>query len=750
MTSTLRRWQLACGLLAAITAYSWQREPVPSSKPAASAASRSGYRGQLRVDPSSLGVSASELVEQLLASRDITEMRGIADRLAAIGSEDVIEPLLPLIDDDREGVADVVIVLFGKLGGDQAVTKLVELAEDPRYDIAESAILALGHTTSARAETFLISLVDGGSVAALTALATLGTDTAVAVLEETAMLRAEDQQRVAFEALGQLRTPAAQAALRALMDSPSVMTATRAIETLQDIDDETLAKLSAIVKSGDAELGKSAVAALGRAGEAAGAVLAEVARNGVPDLRVIAVRALGGIRSTLAFDTLAEVVESDEGDVALAALGALGHLDSADSREILISVAMSDRSIAPAAVAELTALSGPEVEAALLVIAKTDNESAFTALTYLLGRQHEDALALVVARARTGDDELRYRAFDMLASAGTAAALTQLVDLMRGEHGEFKGRLIRMLVAKRPGDAMLGELLRDSVRSTDMEEASAAALALGAAGTPEARDALLAALSSSDSDLVYTVVRALDSYRLDDSAAAALVRAAESHEGVTEIVMRKLLAVGSPHGVRLAETALHSSEPYVAARAIDMLRTVGNKAAFQLIEDAVHTTEGDVRSAAVRAIADSRDPRVVDILTNALDDPSPDVRSTVAYALRQVGGDKARDALLRMTRSADAGDRVAAVQSMRDLSDKPTLQRMNELLRDPDNRVAQYAMYSLAGNPSGVAMLRTLVVNGGGSHSVRYQAAIALQRYDMLDDRSSEWLAAATRDDYGE
>lgn len=355
------------------------------------------------------------------------------------------------------------------------------------------------------------------------------------------------------------------------------------------------------------------------------------------------------------------------------------------------------------------------------------------------------------SRAHTGDEESRFKAFEMLARAGTQVALVQLVQLVRTEHGALKIRAFGLFASDRRGDPAVGEMLRESLRSHDSDEAIAAANALASAGTDDARTALIAALSTSDEGLRYATVRALDNYRLDDSSAAALASAGERDPNVANLVMRKLIAVGSPHGIRLAETAIHSDDVSVSLRAMETLREIGGKASLKIMEDAVHTTEGEVRSVAVRALGDSRDPRMVEVLTSALDDSSSGVRESVAYALRSIGGDKARTALIGMTRSADPDDRVAAVQSLRDDSDRSATLRIKEMLRDPDGRVQQYAIYSMAGSTAGVPELRRVVLDGGLPYQLRLDAARALQRYSQLDDRTSEWLAAATGgNDYSE
>ena len=523
-TST-RRWKIICGVLAALTTYSWVRTPAPFAAPGSSMVARA-YKGQMRLSASALGVTPQELVEQLLVSRDIAEMRGIAQRLAIVGGDAAVDALRPMVSDTRDGVPGLVIDVLGKIGTDHAVEVLSALVKDSRSDVSTAAIYALGDTGNPKAEVILIEYVQHSpGYEAVTALAKFATPEAVAVLAQLAETGADETQRVAFEALAAIHTPEAQEALRGMIDAPSVLTALRAMDALTDVDDETLAKLVTIVEAGDSELGKSAIGAIGRAGEAGGPILADIAINGMADLRKEAVRALGKIQTPLAFETLIKIVETEEGDIAEVALSAIAQSDTPEAREVLISVAMADGPLADDAVTELGALNGPDVDAALIVIARSESATAVNALSILLGREHAEAMALVVARARSGDDERKFAAFELLARAGTQTALTTLIELVRSEHGPLKVRAFALFATDKRADPQVGELLRDSLRAKDPEEAIAAANALASAGTEEARSALVATRSSDNEGLLYASVRALDNYRLDDATAAALAQA---------------------------------------------------------------------------------------------------------------------------------------------------------------------------------------------------------------------------------
>ncbi len=744
--TTNRRWKVLCAVLAATTVYAWLRDPAPSgSREAAAGRARAHGSAGLRFERAALGMSAPELVERILAAHDRVEMEPFAQRLALVGGDEAIKPLLSLVADTRVGVSDLVIDVIGKLGTDTAVDTLIVLTKDRRDGVAANARYALGETGNPKAEAFLIDdLLLRPSYESINAVGKFAvtSEAAVDALARVAQSAASDTARYAFESLGELHTSKANAALRALMDSPDVATARMAIDYLEEVDEETLARLTVIAKSGDAELGRSAITALGKAGDAAGPVLATLALEGFGELRATAISALGGVKSDLSFKTLTTLVETTDGEYASFALGSIAKLDMPGTRDFLISVAMSERSLAENAISEIGRLDGADVDAALITLASSNRETSRTALDYLLTREHPRAIEMAIARATTGNDDARYEALQLLANSGNAEARAAMLDVVRDQHGSLKVRSLQLLGEDLTGDPGITELMSDMLRSGSPEEASAAASALGGVGTVEARDALVAALSTTDEDVLWSAVRSLDTYRLDDETAAALARTAEEHPAVGNVVMPKLIAMNSPHGVRLAEAALNSGDRDEAARTLQSLRGIQSPAALHLIEDTIHTSEGEMRSIALRALGETRDPQAVDIVASALDDSDPRVRENVAYALQSIGGDKARDALLGMTRSTNPEDRVAAIQNLRD-DDRVVQQRISEMLRDPSPQVVSSAMYAFARSSNGASDLRAMVLDGGRPYETRYLAAMALERSGYASDETTAWLATA-------
>jgi HEAT repeat protein len=423
------------------------------------------------------------------------------------------------------------------------------------------------------------------------------------VLYKIASTGSDDAARSAISTLGGVDTPAAIAALARLIDSPSVEIASKALAAIQNVDDAMLAKLTAIVKAGEVQLARPAALAIAHVGDEAVPLLRSLALEATSsEVRIAAVQALGTIRTGAVVETLSALIEGDEDDLAREAARALAQIETPEARDVLINAALGDRAAATQAIDALVTMQGPEIDQALLEIAKSDQFGADRALARLLSHEDEEALGLVVARAGTGSVDERFSALTLLADAGTDASSSRLLALVRGEHGELKTRALELVTRSRPGDPQVTELLRDSLHAGDADEQRAAATALGRVGSDEARDALVGALSSSDSDVGYAALTALASYRLDESACNAIQSAALSSPELMPEALRKLLQVGSPQGLRLAETAL-AGESALAQRTLQFLAESNPPGASDLIVRSVRASDEYVRTAALRALA---------------------------------------------------------------------------------------------------------------------------------------------------
>ncbi|HEV7554106.1 MAG TPA: hypothetical protein VGO00_01560, partial [Kofleriaceae bacterium] len=126
MTS-LTRWKLACAVFAAVAGYGYVfGGGDPPNTPAAVAAAPRGamplqLRRSIRVSAESIGVSKQDLIERVLAARTVKEIQQLADKVAAVGDDETIDALRPLVADSRRGVPEVILGAIGKIATEHAV-----------------------------------------------------------------------------------------------------------------------------------------------------------------------------------------------------------------------------------------------------------------------------------------------------------------------------------------------------------------------------------------------------------------------------------------------------------------------------------------------------------------------------------------------------------------------------------------------------------------------------------------------------
>src|SRR5262245_43406577 len=261
--------------------YSWWFGDARSHN--ATSSSQRRLKGPMRASAAALGISTDELVRQLFAAKELDDVRPLAEKLGVVGDDDTIDAVMPLVQDSREGVPELLVSAFGAIATEHAVDILIKTTTDPRDDVRTAAVDALGVTHNPRAESTLVEIAlrtdDAARVSAMFALADFGTERAIGVLAQIASHPTEDASN-AVRALARIESPAAKAAIAALVDSPSLIVAGFAIGELKEIDEDMVAKLAAIVEGGERDLVPAALNALARAGEVGLPLLKAAALDG--------------------------------------------------------------------------------------------------------------------------------------------------------------------------------------------------------------------------------------------------------------------------------------------------------------------------------------------------------------------------------------------------------------------------------------------------------------------------------------
>jgi HEAT repeat protein len=740
---SLTRWKLCCGVLSVMLAYSWfggsSSEPVTSQQPRRT--SRGGM--QVHVDAKAAGISLEELVAKLLAARSLEEIEGLAKTLGTVGDDASIDAVESLVADTRTGVPEAIVGAFGEIGSDHAVIVLKAHAHDARSEVRTAVIGALGTTHNPKAEPIVIEAARDPDViiaaSGIWALGELATEGTVAVLEDIAAAGGEEISNAAIAALVRVDTPPAREAISRLIDSPSVTVARHALLSVTVVDDALLVKIDTIVKGGEIELLDAALEALGHAGTAAVPTLAEVARTGTLVMRQSAISALGRIESPDAMQALRDLLEDEDLSVVRAVIAALSTMNTDEARDLLISSALSERDdIAARALEALLEMHGPEIEQALVEIAKVEPRRHEDVLRHLVTAGNKQGIAIVMSLAHSADTQERLIAIGIFAAAGTNDGLLIALELVRAEH-DGKAQALRLLASARPGEPAVIDLLRDTLRTGTPEEAVAALEVLGRAGSEEARESIVAALSNSDSSIAGAAVAAMAKFRMTPEAANALRTAAESHPELASSVMRQLFTVNSPVAVQIAERLLRSGDRGEMEQAMRALEGAGTPEAGELLVRTARTGDPDMRAYAIRSLANSGDKRAVEVVVGALRDGNANVREQAIYSLGALRSEKARDALIDFSRTGDANDRRSALLAMRDYSDARTQQRIVELSRDTDASVRYYAIDYMPDTPAGFTTLKGIASDTNMDQGTRMRAANSL-RYRSYLDESTEQL----------
>jgi HEAT repeat protein len=734
----ITRWRLAFAALAAL--YTVNVLSSDGHDPVTAKASRTrsahistAYRAPVKASRADI----EALVRKLQTARTTREVRALSQQLGVIGDDRAIDEVRFMVADRRAGVPDLIIGAIGAIGTDHAVDVLVEMSKDTA--LLDAALDGLGNTHNAKAEPLLASLAKTGHLMATLALGELGTDGSVEVLVEIATMRTT-AGTYAISALGDSAAPAAAAALRKLNDSPSTEIASAAIGAIQQVDDELFAKLLAIVKTGEAGLVEPALGALARAGDRAYETLRDAAQHGPPLTRNAAIGALIQLRSDDAMKTIATILDSGDLQTARAAIEALRYVQTDTARDLLISSALSDRRNFTGALQVLMTMSGPEVEEAMLTIAKSDREHRFEVIGQLVSVGNTGAVEMLDELILHGNESERTQALSVLGQSSTPVAAKTLIDLARAQSGETQLQAIGML-AMHASNPDVARLLRDRLENGTPEQAAAAAGALATAGTTEARDALIAALSNGDDDLTRTALSSLASFRLTDEMSTALAAAAKANPELLPEVMMRLVNENSPQGFELARTALASDHADTAQEAITSLERSGTPAAIQLIEGTLSSRDADVRRRGLQALGQMHATGAEETVIGALRDSDPEVRTTALQTLGTLGTDRAKATLIDLARTGTAEDKQTVISSLQDVEDPAVAQTLGNMIHDADAQVAISAIDAVISRGVNIdSELAAIAADSSKSRDVRMRAAGVLEGAGILDPRVLEEL----------
>ncbi|HEX8556771.1 MAG TPA: HEAT repeat domain-containing protein [Pyrinomonadaceae bacterium] len=359
-----------------------------------------------------------------------------ADALAKVGDPRAFDALLALVGDPAAAVRQAAVGALNSLGSPEMPGRVLPLLEDADPNVRESAVKIAGYFGYAECADLLLERCRDEDErvrrAAVEHLPFLEDERATPALARALRHETPKVRAAAAGAMALAEGPEVSARLmEALADEDAWVRhfAARSLGRRKAVESaDALAVLARDDKSNHVRI--AAVEALGHVGgEGAARVVAPLVKSGEPDLVRAAVAALGRIRRPDAQPPLFEALHSPDAEVRAEAAGALGARGDAEAAGRLLRVAAADGEslVVEAATEALRRLATPEAIAGLV------------ALTADPARRE----GAVAALARTGEALLEEvaRGLSPRQAAGVRRAVVEALGRMKSQRASELLRL---------------------------------------------------------------------------------------------------------------------------------------------------------------------------------------------------------------------------------------------------------------------------------------------------------------------
>jgi HEAT repeat protein len=421
--------------------------------------------------------------------------------------------LLPLISARTRSAKDVLECLgdpdpsvrvlacnaLARIGDTSAVPRLFELLRDPDPMLSQAAVAAIQSLGSAGTEALALQAARAPQPhlrrAALRIVAYFGYPAGLELLIEAVQGADERLRDAAIHGLALLDDPRALSALIGMAAHSNPRARGAAVRALGQAfgGGEVLAVLRAGLSDRDAWVRYYACQSLGRLQDdgAVDAILLLV-QDSAGQVRVAAIEALARLDTAAALQALQAAAGSDDPDVQRAALLGLGSRRAPEALLVLQRAALSpDAATRLIALSAIAGYQGPDGLAAISS-ATSDPDAAVrdAAIGFLPGREEPAATAALIGLLT--NPLVRERAVESLAISPSRT--TGIAAALEGAGPELSSSLIAVLARSRRPDALAAII--DALTLPNVFARRAAAAALGALRTPEARAALEHAIDS--------------------------------------------------------------------------------------------------------------------------------------------------------------------------------------------------------------------------------------------------------------
>ncbi len=406
-----------------------------------------------------------------------------------------------------------------------------------------------------------------------------------------------------------------------------------------------------------------------------------------------------------------------------------------------------------AAATTLGILGDPEAVPSLLGHLDDPNPEARTAIVVALGRIGDPrAVVPLLGKAQDASPDVRRMTVRVLGDLGDVRASSALLLALRDRMQAVRVEAIESLGRLRAQEAVaaLSPLALDR---TALPVRNAAVMALARVGSPQALDALIAALEADDPSTDRSPVR----QALVRFGAGAVPRLTDAVRSSTSqaLVAGACLVLGEVHAPGAAAIVVDAVQRgQVPARTgLRALASLGDASALPFVLEMLDQPSAPVRRSAMDAAASMLDPsrpdgRAVDPIAARLRDVrlSTDERVALAGLLGRTGAPRAAALLMELARSKDRALALAALEALGSVGQAGQDALLVESLGDEDPNVRLAAAMALArvAAPSTAALLLDRLVQASeqdrASIGIALSGAMAASRDDAVAGRAADLL----------
>jgi len=262
-------------------------------------------------------------------------------------------------------------------------------------------------------------------------------------------------------------------------------------------------------------------------------------------------------------------------------------------------------------------------------------------------------------------------------------------------------------------------------------------------------------LDHDDTEMRLEGVRAL-ALLPDGEAVDPLIQAMKNEVvGVRMVAVLALAEIKDPRARQELRNALYDSSSKIRLEAIKSIVKLSEEVAFPMMEEAMRNEVNEVRRVAIRGIIQSGDPRAWDIIEKAVNDPDSVVRKRAGRAItemedkdimpqKEVPADEKTSALLEMMKSRNEEERLTALETLKNISNKWARQAVIDAVNDESYRIS-IAAASYVYLWGGEEALKGLVAASRSQHTGVRKFAVAKLTF-IKDKRATIALRERLKD----